>query len=540
MKRTQIYKLACVVSAVLLAGYLGVLPFTMTENTVTVTPRSPTIQINGIQYHYEPFPLTIQEATEALKNSRDMICEKPKVSRTQQLVGKFSATGVAHKVVLNYEFLDKAVVMRDSRSSEWCISETEWKFRQLPLNQRAVRVLDGYVDAQYIKLSGKTGYYGSVHPDGAKWTPVNIAGGKYHSYYASSSTSAFYKFFNADGPDTKLECWKKDGNWKPGDIECRTTEGRSAILARGTQWADPPSEYIWVTMDDILIKIQVSVTGVEGGRSTPCSGLGIIGWSKYTCYQYTGFVMKAWIYVPSAYFETSYCGDGRCDLTEHCSTCEQDCGVCIVPDCGNGICDPDENFQLCPRDCEPIAPFCGDGWCNGDETCLSCTQDCGECHIQHCGDGVCSGTERCTTCPQDCGACPAQCGDGKCENEETQHSCPLDCGSPDTTCGNGVCDPGEDCRCDDCKCDPNSEVCSPEHSLANFKGCVDIDPQDTPPPDSEPITEDEEPGVDSPTDPESEDQTWNLTGDEPKDDMTIYLLVGSVLLFGYLGFIKKK
>jgi len=167
----------------IIAAYLIVSPLTIQdqENTVTVTPQSPTIEINGIQYHYEPFPLTIQEATEALKPDNDgtysdMICEKPKVSRTQQLVGKFSATGVAHKIVLNYEFLDKGVVMRDPRSSEWCISETAWKTQRLPLNQRAVRVLDGYVDAQYIKLSGKTGYYGSVTPDGAKWTPVNIWG----------------------------------------------------------------------------------------------------------------------------------------------------------------------------------------------------------------------------------------------------------------------------------------------------------------------------------------------------------------------------
>jgi len=137
-------------------------------------------------------------------------------------------------------------------------------------------------------------------------------------------------------------------------------------------------------------------------------------------------------------FDSSTCGDGRCDNGETCASCPLDCGFC--PKCGDGTCNPGETCSNCPQDCGSCA-MCGDGYCNGGENCISCPQDCGVC--QSCGDGQCTGTENCTNCPQDCGKCPG-CGDGKCSGTETCVSCPQDCGSC-AVCGNGVCNDGETC-----------------------------------------------------------------------------------------------
>ena len=75
------------------------------------------------------------------------------------------------------------------------------------------------------------------------------------------------------------------------------------------------------------------------------------------------------------------CPDGKCNGTETCQTCPQDCGKC----CGNKKCEP------------------GYG-----ETCKTCVLDCGACK-PYCGDKICNGTENCATCPGDCGACPTKC-----------------------------------------------------------------------------------------------------------------------------------
>jgi cysteine-rich repeat protein len=48
-----------------------------------------------------------------------------------------------------------------------------------------------------------------------------------------------------------------------------------------------------------------------------------------------------------------YCGDGKCDSGESCSTCSQDCGSC-----GGGC-----------FGCGVVTPYCGDGILNGDEEC---------------------------------------------------------------------------------------------------------------------------------------------------------------------------
>ena len=116
-----------------------------------------------------------------------------------------------------------------------------------------------------------------------------------------------------------------------------------------------------------------------------------------------------------------YCGDGSCNGSETCSTCETDCGACGDPD-----------------------PYCGDGSCNGTETCSSCETDCGACggtdqnscqETNSCGGkapGGCWCDSACTTYGDCCfdGPCTAgpYCGDGSCNGTETCDSCEADCG----------------------------------------------------------------------------------------------------------------
>jgi hypothetical protein len=70
--------------------------------------------------------------------------------------------------------------------------------------------------------------------------------------------------------------------------------------------------------------------------------------------------------------------------------------------CGDGI------DQDCDGKDLPCPPKCGDKKCNGTEDCKTCPQDCGEC-APVCGDGQCNGKENCQTCPGDCGSCPSTC-----------------------------------------------------------------------------------------------------------------------------------
>lgn len=49
--------------------------------------------------------------------------------------------------------------------------------------------------------------------------------------------------------------------------------------------------------------------------------------------------------------ETGYCGDGTCQNTEDCSSCELDCGVC-APYCGDLICNEERS---CIKDCSTMS-----------------------------------------------------------------------------------------------------------------------------------------------------------------------------------------
>lgn len=106
-----------------------------------------------------------------------------------------------------------------------------------------------------------------------------------------------------------------------------------------------------------------------------------------------------------------------------------------LPSCGDGKCNRTENCVNCPQDCKCL--FCGDGLClkTDGESCTTCPQDCGKCTPKYvCGDGVCTKNyESCSTCQVDCGKCIV-CGDGVCDFSENCDSCPLDCGG---ACPNG-------------------------------------------------------------------------------------------------------
>jgi len=86
------------------------------------------------------------------------------------------------------------------------------------------------------------------------------------------------------------------------------------------------------------------------------------------------------------------CGMSMCEALGHvCGSCDRtiDAGGCANQDCC---------FSTSQSSC-------GDGTCDASEDCSSCEADCGACGPV-CGDGVCEAVEDCTICEADCGVCP--------------------------------------------------------------------------------------------------------------------------------------
>ncbi len=183
------------------------------------------------------------------------------------------------------------------------------------------------------------------------------------------------------------------------------------------------------------------------------------------------------------------CGNGNCDLTEDCSTCEADCGACPGI-CGNGICEAGEDYSNCPDDC--CMADCTD---EGDSTCHSECDVYNGCSITSGCGGTASGTAICidfdsyVNCcegtPTDCSAteycsggsclaCSTTCDDS-CQSVACYGTDP-DCdasGNPtEACCGNGTCDGSEDCVSCASDC-PGSIVCSSDSD------CDDFDPDTT-------------------------------------------------------------
>jgi hypothetical protein len=124
------------------------------------------------------------------------------------------------------------------------------------------------------------------------------------------------------------------------------------------------------------------------------------------------------------------CGDGVCDASESCQSCQSDCGPC------GGTCDHDECTIGGPLD--PSCGMCVAAICQVDPFCCNTAWDgicksevgsvCGQTCPGSCGDGVCDGSESCQSCASDCGACNP-CGDGICDGSESCQSCASDCGA---------------------------------------------------------------------------------------------------------------
>lgn len=150
---------------------------------------------------------------------------------------------------------------------------------------------------------------------------------------------------------------------------------------------------------------------------------------------------------------TEFCGNNNCDVSENCSSCNDDCfcdegyrclsGQCIANIiCGDSICLPGEN---CPED-----ECCGGAKVDFDDdkdNCGRCGKRCeepqicdnGRC-VQECGNNRCESKENCDSCPEDCicqedercerRRCRTYCGNGVCESDESYISCSTDCEKP--------------------------------------------------------------------------------------------------------------
>lgn len=181
--------------------------------------------------------------------------------------------------------------------------------------------------------------------------------------------------------------WAGNANAHP-DYQVHGSPQKDAIACRdsGTY-----GHVAWVTsVNGGSIKVHEQ-SCCEGAACWPSCSYCINGFAdtNYQASYYTGGFIK-----PKGGEVTPYCGDGKCNNGENCSSCSKDCGGC----CGNGKCDNGENCSSCSKDC---GDCCGNGKCDNGETCSSCEKDCGKC----CGNGKCDNGEDCASCEKDCGIC---------------------------------------------------------------------------------------------------------------------------------------
>ncbi|MCJ7816955.1 MAG: Ig-like domain-containing protein, partial [Candidatus Aenigmarchaeota archaeon] len=143
--------------------------------------------------------------------------------------------------------------------------------------------------------------------------------------------------------------------------------------------------------------------------------------------------------------EGPYCNDTICNGGENCSSCPQDCGVCIA--CGIGGCQAGETCSSCPADCGQCPPQCGNVVCDSGETCSSCSSDCGQCGGGGGGGSVCTNGQTRSCSLSHSGRCAS--GTETCVNENWT-GCPTSssetCNHIDDDC-NGITDNGLVCEC---------------------------------------------------------------------------------------------
>src|SRR3989344_1515019 len=208
-----------------------------------------------------------------------------------------------------------------------------------------------------------------------------------------------------------------------------------------------------------------------------------------------------------------YCGNGKCDTNETCSSCSADCGICPTNSTNStSFCqdkdekDPNrlfvtsscldaqgEHYDYCEssttlRDWYCTGTWDGTSWSNrhcapGGYVCPNgCSS--GACVTPICGNSKCEWGESCSSCTADCGLCPSnstnstnstnlagsavrsKCGNGRCDRGETCSACSKDCGICPPVCGNGRCESGESCS----SCSFDCGVCQNSSNLTNMGG----------------------------------------------------------------------
>lgn len=225
------------------------------------------------------------------------------------------------------------------------------------------------------------------------------------------------------------------------------------------------------------------------------------------------------------------CGNGKCEVTEHCGNCPNDCPCdvgeycksdkCVKPQCGNNECEPP--FENCAN-CQDCA--CAQDEACYEKKCVKCPDyckstgkecgkpegtpcDCGTCPpgkvcdaLHHCydanicGNHVCELGEDCSTCETDCGCEKGKkCANGQCvECEPICKQAGKECGFfQGCDCGacpvcykcnaQGKCDAKCDCVCwqkecgevAGCKCGPLNGACPAGQECVGYKCLVGCD-----------------------------------------------------------------
>lgn len=181
------------------------------------------------------------------------------------------------------------------------------------------------------------------------------------------------------------------------------------------------------------------------------------------------------------------CGDGVCSSSETCQA-DKCCNGALkdfnadINNCGscNNVCTSDRTCAAgaCSVISAGSSPSCGNGICDASETCGSCNADCkcgvsGRCEqgmcVTFCGNGVCETSENYKTCSSDCKR-ESTCGDYVCEELEERICC-TDCGCESGyTCSNNECVLADECTYD-LDCD-DKNACTIDACSGSPKKCM--------------------------------------------------------------------
>lgn len=318
---------------VLLVGMLALGLFLVSEtltifadNTVTVTARSPAIEINGIQYKYEYFPFKL-EANEVINTLGGLsICEE-EISY-EQLIGRWNN----HKLVVNYEYIR----VPQAESAAGGCNQIPRQTQLSELDTIGIRVKDAYYDGQFIEIDDITKL---AKPEKDTQTEdfiwVNING-------------IIAKFIiNTDVPDRGY----RGSGLITASIYVPSDEFEERFC--GDSNCDLNEDCLTCEQDCGVCVVRECGNGV--------------------CSEDENY------YVCPADCEPAdpFCGDAFCNGAESCLTCSQDCGECNDAYCGDSECNADETCVTCQSDCGACPPVCGNGVCDGDETQAKCPIDCG-------------------------------------------------------------------------------------------------------------------------------------------------------------------